>query len=261
MDDSGKLRVERRGRILQLSIANQNQRNALHPDMYVTGREALREAAGNPQIGAVVLTGSDNGFCSGGNIRRLQCNREQSPSVQWNGIALFHDWIREIRCCPKPVIAAVEGAAAGAGFSLALACDLLVAAEDARFVMAYVKVGLSPDGGGSAFLFRALPRQTTMEILLDGGVISAGRLRELGVVNRLCPPGQALATALAWADRLAAGPGAAMGRIKALVNKAENHDLSDQLDQEREMFIEALFSAECEEGIAAFLEKRSPVFG
>jgi enoyl-CoA hydratase/carnithine racemase len=169
----------------------------------------------------------------------------------------FHDWIREIQ---KPVIAAVEGTAAGAGFSLALACDLIVAAEDARFVMAYVKVGLSPDGGGTAFLTQAIPRQTAMEILLDGSVVTAVRLQQLGVVNRLCPPGQALAVALAWAERLAAGPGNAMARIKELANTAENTDLSSQLDRERERFVEGLFSAECEEGIAAFLGKRAPIF-
>src|SRR5207249_3705226 len=122
-------------------------RNALHPDIYRTGTEALNRAAEDPGIGAVVLAGEGGTFCSGGNLRRLKENRGKSASVQHESITGFHDWIRALRRCPKPIVAAVEGAAAGAGFSLALACDLIVAAREARFVMAYVKVGLSPDGG------------------------------------------------------------------------------------------------------------------
>ncbi len=261
MEGHGKLVAELLGRVLQLTIANIEQRNALHPDMYRDGRAALVAAANDSRIGAVVLTGENGNFSSGGNLQRLRRNREEPAAVQWEGISLFHDWIREIRQFPKPVIAAVEGTAAGAGFSLALACDLIVAAEASRFVMAYVKVGLSPDGGGSVFLTKALPRSTVMEILLEGSMVTAVRLHELGVVTRLCPPGEALEEALSWAERLAAGPCNAMARIKALANSAESTDLSAQLDREREMFVEGLFSAECEEGIAAFLGKRAPVFG
>jgi enoyl-CoA hydratase/carnithine racemase len=213
-------------------------------------------AGEDSSIGAVVLTGADGVFSSGGNLKRLINNREKPKAVQHQSILLFHDSIRAIRRCPKPVIAAVEGKAAGAGFSLALACDLLVAAEDAQFLMAYVRVGLSPDGGATAFLARGLTPQLLAEIFFTGGPISAPRLQQLGVINRLCGKGQALAKALAWAESLAAGPSFAIAHIKDLLDSACHNDLDAQLAEEQAAFLECLYHPQCHEGIAAFLEKR-----
>ena len=154
------------------------------------------------------------------------------------------------------MIAAVEGAAAGGGFSVCLGCDLIVAAEDARFVMSYVRLALTPDGGGSDSLARALPPQTALELLLDGGVCGAARLHALGVVNRVVPHGEALATAMAWARRLADGPFEAQADIKRLVHAARGRPRRAQLDAERDAFVRHLHGEACGAGLAAFLAGR-----
>ncbi len=256
----GKLIQEKRGRTLLLTLCNPGVRNALDPVIWNAGLDATRKAAEDDDIGAIVLTGADGHFSSGGNLKRMHENRQKPQRVADEGVCQFHDWIRAIRLCPKPIIAAVEGAAAGAGFSVALACDLIVSAENARFLVAHVKVGLSPDGGVSASLARALPPQMVSELLLEGGSVDAVTLNRFGIINRLCVPGSALETALAWAGKLAAGPPRAMGRIKQLVEKAYHNDLSTQLDLERQLIVEGIFQEECGEGIAAFFSKRSPVF-
>ena len=260
MEPGGKLLSEMRGRILLLTISNPRARNALVPSIWTAGREAIEKAAKDPDVGAIVLTGAEGHFSSGGNLNRIRENRGKPQSVAYEGLTQLHDWIRAIRACPKPVIAAVEGSAAGAGFSVALACDLVVAAEDARVFVAHVKIGISPDGGVSGSLSRALPPQMLAELLLEGGTIDAARLKQFGIVNRVCAKGQALQTALDWAQNLAQGPPRAMGRIKQLVEKAYSNDLSSQLDLERQLVVESIFGDECGEGIEAFLTKRPAVF-
>jgi enoyl-CoA hydratase/carnithine racemase len=165
-----------------------------------------------------------------------------------------------MRTCPLPVIAAVEGAAAGGGFSVCLACDLIVAAEDAKFVMSYAKVGLSPDGGGSDSLAQALPVQAALQILLDAAPVSAARLHQLGVVNRVVPRGAALAEGLTWAESLSKGPGQAHARIKQLVYASRSRERRGQLDAERDAFLQSLYGDEGAEGISAFVEKRPARF-
>jgi enoyl-CoA hydratase/carnithine racemase len=152
----------------------------------------------------------------------------------------------------------VAGAAAGAGFSLALACDLIIAADDAKFVMSYARVGLTPDGGGSWFLAQALPRALATEILLEGKPVPAERLHALGVVNRLVKTAQLKQAAIAWADELGRGSPNAQARIKALVAAAGSQPLTDHLSAERDDFVASLHHADALEGITAFLEKRAP---
>lgn len=250
--------VRRQGRVLVLTLNDPATRNALHPAIYTAGRAALEAADGDPAVGAVVLTGAGGTFCSGGNVGRLRERREQPPAVQRESIEHLHGFIRALRRSSLPVIAAVEGAAAGAGWSLVLASDLVVAARDARVSMAYVKVGLNPDGGASAFLARALPPPLAAEVLFDGAPIGAERLHALGLVNRLTDPGAAFDEALAWAERLAHGPRAALGRAKRLLEGALRHDLDTQLDLEAELLTEAVHHPEAGEGLTAFLEKRRP---
>ena len=258
--ETARLLSARRGRVLLLTISNPGARNALAPSLYPVGAAALREAADDDGIGAVVLAGEGEHFCGGGNLNRLRRQRELPPDGQIASLNAFHEWVTALRVCPKPVVAAVEGAAAGGGFSLCLACDLIVAAEDAKFVMSYVKVGLSPDGGGSDSLAHALPPQAALELLLDGAPVTAARLHALGVVNRVVARGRALDEALAWAGRLAQGPAHAQARIKRLVYAVRTRDRRAQLDAERDAFIESLYHEEGGEGIAAFLEKRTPRF-
>jgi enoyl-CoA hydratase/carnithine racemase len=245
---------------LVLTLSNPGARNALHPDMYAAGIEALSTAERDPSIRAIVLTGADGFFCAGGNLNRLLENRSKDPSVQAQSIDLLAEWISALRASTKPVIAAVAGAAAGAGFSLALACDLIVAADDAKFVMSYARVGLTPDGGGSWFLSRALPRQLATEILLEAKPVGAARLYELGVINRLAKPDAVLDTAIAWADELGHVSPNAMLRIKSLVAAAATQPLADHLIAERDSFVASLHHRDGLEGISAFLEKRAPVY-
>ena len=252
------LRSTVEGRTMVLTISNPEHRNALGPEMYAAGVEALNIAETNPDVRCVVLTGEGETFCAGGNLQRLQANRQKPPEVQAQSIEQLHSWVEAIRTFPKPVIAAVEGPAAGAGFSLALACDLIVAARNAVFVMAYSSVALSPDGGGSWSLAQALPRQLVNELLMSGERIGAQRLHELGVVNRLCDAGQALGTALEWSEKLAARAPNVMTSIKELVSEAGAHDLSTHLAAERDHFVKNLHHPNGGIGIAAFLNKQVP---
>jgi enoyl-CoA hydratase/carnithine racemase len=168
--------------------------------------------------------------------------------------------ILAMRACRKPIIAAVDGGAAGAGASLAAACDLVVAARDAYFSVAYVKIGLTPDGGVTAFLGTALPRQLMAEMVFTGDRIPVERLYALGVINRLTEPGESLATALELAARLADGPADALAVGKRLIDQARLNPLEDQLEAEAEGIATAIGGPEGREGIAAFLEKRKPDF-
>jgi enoyl-CoA hydratase/carnithine racemase len=255
---TAQLLSERVDSTLVLTISNPQARNALHPAIYAAGLDALDAAARDDAVRAVVITGADGVFCAGGNLNRLLANRAEPPEVQAASIETLARWIQALHGFPKPVIAAVEGPAAGAGFSMVLACDFVVAASDARFVMAYVKVGLTPDGGGSYELARALPRQLASELLIEGRTVDAARLAQFGLVNRVVSPGQALAQALQLAASLAAQSPHAMGRIKALIDHAGSATLSQHLAEERDNFVAALHHADGGEGISAFLEKRKP---
>ena len=255
------LKSSSRGRTMVLTISNPEQRNALGPEIYTAGVEALNAADSNPEVRSVVIVGEGSHFCAGGNLQRLLDNRSKPREYQAQSIEQgLHSWIEEIRTFPKPVIAAVEGAAAGAGFSLALACDLIVAAENAVFVMAYSSVALSPDGGASWSLARALPLQLATEILMCGERLSAARLNELGVVNRIAAPGAALEEALRLADNLNERAPNALSSIKELLNDAQAQTLNRQLAAERDHFVENLHHANGGIGIGAFLSKQKPKY-
>lgn len=257
---TARLIAERHGRVLVLTISNPGARNALHPDIYAAGTRALTDLRPDDEVGAVVLTGEGDTFSAGGNVNRLLEFREQDPAVLLDQIEVFHDWIRAIRACDRPVVAAVEGAAAGGGFSLALACDQIVAARDARFLTAYVRIGITPDGGASHWLGSRLPYPIAYELLVTGNPVDAARLHALGVVNRLVAPGEATATAVAYAAELAAGPGQALGRMKRLLDASAAQGLDAHLERERDAMVECLFSQDGGEGLRAFLEKRKPRF-
>ena len=248
----------REGAVLILSNNNPAARNALSPDYYHAVMDGLRDAASDASIAAIILTGEGGHFCAGGDLRQLATRRELSTAQRRERLEDLNHFIRAIRDCPKPVIAAVEGAAAGAGLSLAMACDMLVAARNAVFSVAYVKVGLTPDGGATSFLSEFVSRQVLIELCLTGERVSGERMHQLGCINRLTEPGAALATALELAAQISTGPAQAMARIKTLSHSAQHQSLQQQLDQEAEYMVEAQGSEESREGIAAFLEKRSP---
>lgn len=255
---SAELKATRRDATLILTLSNPGKRNALHPDMAAAAIETLATVERDDSMRAVVLTGADQFFCAGGDLRRLIENRSQPKSVQSASIDQLHGWIEAIRACPKPVIAAIEGGAAGAGFSLALACDFFISSLSAQFTMSYVNVGLTPDGGGSWFLSKALPRALTTELLMTGKPIGAERLHQLGVINRLANTGGALDAALQLADELAQQSPHAIEGIKNLLRDVSDTTLPDHLQAEKHCFVDSLHHRDANEGINAFLEKRLP---
>jgi enoyl-CoA hydratase/carnithine racemase len=255
---SAQLLSTSEGATLILTLSNPEHRNALGPEMYAAGVEALSVAETSADIKSVVITGQGGIFSAGGNLQRLNQNRQLPPEHQAQSIEGLHNWIEAIRTFPKPVIAAIEGPAAGAGFSLALACDIIVAARNSIFVMAYSNIALSPDGGGTWSLSRCVPRQLATELLMFGERIGAERLHQLGVVNQLCEPGQALGTALSRASLLNNKAPNALASIKELLNDADGTSLNRQLAQERDHFVKNLHHANAGIGISAFLNKETP---
>ena len=242
-------------------MSNPARRNALTPEISTGLTRALRLADEDEGIGAIVLRGAGEHFCAGGDLKslaELRATRPRQAIVE--RINAVNELARALRGVSKPVIAAVEGHAAGAGFSIALGCDLVVAAENATFTLSYVKIGVNPDGGGSWFLARALPPQLASELALTARPIDSARLAALGVVNRVVPPGTARGAALGWAAEIADGATRAIGRTKRLLHEAACRDLAAHLEHERESFAGLLHGPEGAEGLAAFLEKRKPRF-
>lgn len=248
------------GQTLVLTLRNPGQHNTLGPEIYAAGIEALNGAERSADVRSVVLTGADGLFSAGGNLLRLQGNRALAPEVQAASIDALHDWIETLRAYPKPVVAAVEGVAAGAGFSLVLACDFVVASRSARFSLAYSRVGLSPDGGASWALAKTMPRTLAAEWLMLGDVIPAERLHALGLVNRLAEPGAALAGALDLCGALNARAPNVLASVKELLAEASVQDLHTHLREERKHFVANLQHPNAGEGLAAFLDKRAPRF-
>jgi enoyl-CoA hydratase/carnithine racemase len=255
---SAQLKSTNQGQTLILTLSDPVLRNAMGPAMYAAGIEALNVAETNPDIRSVVITGEGAHFCAGSDVQRLKANREQPADVQAQIIESLHNWMEAIRTFPKPIIAAVEGAAVGSGFSLALMCDLVVAAQNSVFATAYSNLALSPDAGATWHLVRALPRQLAAELLILGERISAQRLHELGLVNRVVDSGHALSEALALAERINARAPNVMNSIKELVNDASVNSLTTQLAQERNHFVKNLHHPNAGLGIQAFLHQETP---
>ncbi len=253
-------RMDDRGDRLLVVNMNTTRRGALSADLYACIKQAM-ETAVEPRVRAVILTSEGGFFCAGGDLNVLIERRTLPEYERRAKIDDLHDLVRMIRACPVPVIAAVEGGAAGAGASLALACDMIVAAEGAKFTAAYVKAGLVPDGGLTSALSRLVPRPLAMEMCLLARPVTAERLHALGAINAVVPEGQAEATAMALADAVALGPRVAQGVIRGMVATAYEATEAMQLDIERNEMGRASGGEEAAEGIAAFLEKRSPNFG
>ncbi len=259
-----ELLTERRGDALVLSLSAPQTRNALTPQASAAGVEALQTATDDHSVRCIVLRGEGEHFCAGGDLDALRARRElgdaDGRAAQQQAVTQLGAFVAALRSCPKPVIAAVEGAAAGAGASLALACDLIVAADDARFVMSYGRIGLTPDGGASWQLARQLPRALALQALWLAEPMSAAQWQQWGLVNLVVRRGEALAQALGLAARLAAMSPQALAGAKELVDAAHANTLTQQLRAETEPFVDCLFSADGAEGLRAFFAKRQPRF-
>ena len=257
---SSELKTERHGSTLVLTLSDPATRNTLSEQLVSAGIEALNVAEADADLRAVILRGDGSHFCAGGNLHGLHARRQAGASAQVQILDQLHQFVEALRVFPKPVIAAVEGAAAGAGFSLALACDLIVAAEDARFILSYARVGLTPDGGATWQLSRSLPRQLVQQWAWLAEPVSARELHGHGLVNWVTDSGQALAEALNVAQRLAEMAPNAVAGAKELLQAAASASLAQQLESERDHFIENLFHPNAGEGLQAFFDKRPPRF-
>ncbi len=257
---SENLIVRRDGPVLHLINNNEAARNALSVG-YCEGMVAeLEKVSDDSATAAVVLSGAEGYFCSGGNVNALQTRAAMSMDQRKESINLLHDVIRAILSCSCPVIAAVEGGAAGAGASLALACDLIIAGDAAYFSLAYVNIGLTPDGGATALLSQIAPRQLVNELCMFGDRMPVSRLFELGAVNQVVGPNQVLKTAQRWGEGLNSKGPETLRVIKSLTRSARQNPINDQLETEATAMATAQGAPESAEGIAAFLKKRKPDF-
>lgn len=236
--------------------------NALSLQLSLDLRAAFEKAIAD-DARTVILTGSGRAFCSGGDLREMQAMWQKEGRIEAfleEPLKALHDVILLIRETPIPFIAAVNGVCAGAGTNFALACDLIVAAEDASFNEAFVRIGLSPDCGGTFFLPRAVGEKMAAELFMAGGTVDANRALQIGMINRVVPAATLLEEAGKFAAKLAAGPTGSIGRIKKMLNASFKNSLSEQLDLEHACQIESGKAADFREGVAAFFEKRPPNF-
>jgi 2-(1,2-epoxy-1,2-dihydrophenyl)acetyl-CoA isomerase len=241
-----------------VTLNRPRQLNALNADMAVALRDAFARIAEDRAVRAVTIRGEGRAFCSGGDVSAFAGGdpRHAIEAI----IDPFHDAMRRLESLSVPTLAVVQGAAAGAGLSLAMACDLCVAAQDARFTLAYSKIGASPDGSSTWRLIRHLGHRKAMEIALLADTFDAAEAQRLGLVNRCVASASLDEEAEALLRRLVEGPTDAFARTKRLIRAAGGNDLSTQLDLEREAFLAGCRGAEFQEGVAAFLKKRPAQF-
>ncbi|MDN3023303.1 enoyl-CoA hydratase-related protein [Streptomyces sp. S.PB5] len=237
--------------------------NALTPGGRDRLIELLAEASADPEVRAVVLTGAGRGFCSGADLRGTSASAagERIPGDVARTLRLgAQRLIAAVLDCEKPVIAAVNGTAAGLGAQLALACDLVLAAESARFIEVFVRRGLVPDGGGAYLLPRLIGPQRAKELMFFGDALTAADAERLGLVNRVVPDGELDKTAREWATRLAAGPTRALALTKQLVNASLDTDRATAFAAEAAAQEINMTTEDAREGVASFVERRSAEF-
>ncbi|MEM7171443.1 MAG: enoyl-CoA hydratase-related protein [Pseudomonadota bacterium] len=238
--------------------------NALNEAMVAPLVAALKAVAEHNDVRCVILAGAGDHFMAGGDLRNFSGVFSEEPEGRREHfdemIKRLHPAILSIHTMDKPVIAQVQGAAAGFGMSLALATDLIIASEDAYFTMAYCLIGTSPDGGGTFHLPRHVGLKAAMELALLGDRIDAQTALQKGLVNRVVGRGDLTQDCRAWAERLANGPPKALARTKALLRQSSDNSLGEHLDLERQAFAVSASEADFEEGVRAFLEKRQARF-
>ena len=239
------LQLEMRGLVCVITLNRPERLNALTVEVGKEFQVAVGEAL-ERKARAIVLTGAGRAFCAGGDLREMQEIAVKEGRLEAffdEPLRVLNDTVLLIRNTPVPFIAAVNGAASGGGCNLALACDLVLAAESARFNQAFIKIGLSPDCGGTFILPRLVGWKRAAELMFTGDMLT-----------------ELMAQALALADRLANAPTAAIGQIKRLLEASATNDYGGQLDLERQAQIQSGKTKDFVEGVAAFLEKRPPRF-
>lgn len=260
--ESDVLIAEQKGAVFVITLDRPDTLNALNRALLLDLRRAFALAAEDDSVRCVVLTGAGRGFCSGADLSDLrgQYDGPEPPALGQYVRELYSPLVLAIRRIEKPVIAALNGIAAGAGASLALACDLRIASERASIAELFVRIGLIPDTGGTIILPLLVGLGKAAELAFSGARIGAEEAREIGLINRVVPADDLVPTTLAWAEELAALPTRAIGLTKRGFNAALLPRLEEHLALEAELMDEAGRTADHREGVMAFLEKREPKF-
>jgi 2-(1,2-epoxy-1,2-dihydrophenyl)acetyl-CoA isomerase len=258
MPDSIQLQFE--DRVAFITFNRPERLNAIDLTMAAALREIVEHLSSRDDVRVVVLRGAGGAFMSGGDIRLFQGDRDQATSVVGELIDHFHGAVVGLQRLPAPVVASVHGVAAGGGFSLALGADLRIAADTATLMPAYLRLGTSPDGGGTFFLSRLVGPSKALEIFLLGGTFSAADALGLGIVNRVVPEVDLRHETAQLARAIARGAMPAVAHAKALMFGRDLDVLQRQLTAEKEAFLDCVRSRDFEEGVAAFLSKRRPQF-
>jgi 2-(1,2-epoxy-1,2-dihydrophenyl)acetyl-CoA isomerase len=251
-----EVETQRDGAVLTITLNRPDVLNAFNSALHKALNAALKEAR-SEEIRAVVITGAGRGFCVGQDLTEF---RDAPGDIGDRLHSTYHPNIRAIRALEKPVIAAVNGAAAGAGLSFACACDIRIAADAAVFVPAFVNIGLIPDSGGTFFVARLLGYARAFEWLCSGRRLTAAEAHAWGLVSEVVPADALPARAAELAATLAAMPTRAIGMTKRLLDRAGGSTLDEQLEWEAQLQGAAVQSEDFREGVQAFLEKREPSF-
>ncbi|AQQ51976.1 enoyl-CoA hydratase/isomerase family protein [Planococcus lenghuensis] len=249
--------VKQQDAVLSLQLNRPESLNAFSPEMIEQLTEEVKAAGENDDVGAIVLSGAGRSFSAGGDVKTMG---QAGPAETYDHIGELNKLILAMRELEKPIVAAVHGFAAGAAFNLALASDLIVAAEDSKFVMSFAQVGLISDGGGLYFLPRLIGPYRAKQLFFSAEPITARQAHEWGIVNYVYPVDQLEQEALALAERLAAGPGRTFGLLKKITDQAATSSLAEILEQERITQAMMVTTDNHKEGVAAFKEKRKPDF-
>jgi len=249
------------GGVLTLTLNRPDKLNSFTEAMHLALRAAIERAHDDNAVRAVLLTGAGRAFCAGQDLGDRDPRKMDAPPDLGHTLETFYNpTLRLIRALPKPVIAAVNGVAAGAGANVALACDIVLAAESARFIQSFSKIGLTPDAGGSWMLTRLLGEARAKGLALLGEPLSARMAADWGLIWQALPEADLMPTARAMAERLAQGPTLGLGLTKMSLHAAATQGYDAQLDTERDHQRRAGRSADYAEGVTAFLEKRTPRF-
>ncbi|MDX8360218.1 MULTISPECIES: enoyl-CoA hydratase [Bacillaceae] len=245
------------GPIMVLTLNRPESLNPFSSHMILGLSEAMEIARDNDDIRAVVIRGAGRAFSAGGDVKSMGVASSQQI---YDHIGKLNECIKLMKDLPKPIIAAVHGFAAGAGFNLALACDLIIAADNSKFVFSFSQVGLISDGGGSYFFPRLVGPYRAKELFFSGETVSADQAKELGILNRVVPLESLESETTKLAMKLAHGPSKAYGMMKKIIDRSYESSLDDILEQERITQTLMIHTEDHLEGVSAFKEKRKPQF-